>query len=119
MLSPATSLAPLAQEGAKRVRPSRITGRRNERSARQRQSIIIGDHASPLLDPLPKAHAAEMSMIGPWTEERGSRMSESLMLPILSHFPLLTNHSAILPLSDSQHFSISAFSQYPCPPHEC
>jgi hypothetical protein len=59
------------------------------RSTNHCPHILIGGHVPPLLGPSPnggapspRAHADETSMIGPLMDERGSRMSDSLILPL-------------------------------------
>jgi hypothetical protein len=85
----------LPQGGAKRVRPSRMTGRSNERSSKHRPSILIGGHAPPLLDPQP-AHIRDRLTI----DELRFAVACRLWRDKLLIFELTERHLFLFPITN-------------------
>jgi hypothetical protein len=137
----------LPQGGAKRlsrrsaaktgVRPSRITGRRNERSSKHRPSILIGDHPSSLRStatsqPKPASGVQGIGERGgappPVVQNRGGRPPPPAVFPIQQstiHPSSLQRSMFIVPahlrrIVDGKSWIADVWkSNDHCPPHEC
>ncbi len=119
MPSSATSRTALPQGWAKRVRPSRMTGRRNELCSKHRPSILIGGHAPPLLGTSPDTASASRSTTAAPCSKAGARRSTTKPPPTNSpkspkpaRPSLSTNGGTVAPLTF--RFSVfQLFSIYP------